>query len=171
MAAVNLKRLDEGAYRWVYQRLEAAMHWEKPAHLQWRYDDDGAFQVFTGRQVIEDRPKHLMGILDHDYDDPNFLQTFWLDSFFQDLCNRYYELCGEEKFTSMAGYFYKQALKQRKSIDRSSIYTRHVPDWGHTLILSMKCETMMCIVPEEHAKSFCIASAHHEDNVITLSHL
>ena len=171
MAVVNPKKLDDKAYDWLFHRLEAAIYWGKPPHLQWRYDQDGSFAVFTGRQVIEGRSDHLMEIADHDYDDPKFLQSFWFDSFFIDLCNRYYDSCGEEQFTSVAEYFYKQALKRKSITNRSSIYTRHVPDWGLTLIVSVKCETLVCIVPERHSKSFCIASAHHEDNVITLSHL
>ena len=171
MAEINPKRLDDKAYDWLFQKLEAAMYWRKPPHLQWRYDQDGDFQVYTAPDMVEGRPKHLTTIYDHDYDDPNFLQTFWLDPFFQDLTDSYYRSCAEKDFTKVAEYFFRQAIKERQRIDRSTIYTRHIPDWGHTLILSMKCETMMCIVPEQHSKSFCIASAQREDNVITLSHL
>ena len=171
MAVVNPKKLDDKAYDWLFHKLEAAMYWRKPPHLQWRYDQDGDFQVYTAPDMVEGRPKHLTTIYDHDYDDPNYIQTFWLDPFFQNLTESYYRRCAEKDFTKVADYFYKQALKKKNRIDRSTIYTRHVPDWGHTLILSMKCETMMCLVPEQHSKSFCIASAHHDNNVITLSHL
>ena len=64
MAEINPKKLDDKAYDWLFHKLESAMYWRKPPHLQWRYDQDGDFQVYTAPDMVEGRPKHLTTIYD-----------------------------------------------------------------------------------------------------------
>ena len=164
--SLDLDRLNNEASDWFYRSAEVTFRIQRGPDLQWCFNSDGIFEVWTTEQLTPGREEYCLPELLHDDD---VLQSIWL-------CEKCFEGEKEQFLTKginpLVYTAYQSYLdyKECGPIDRSSVTTRRYEGYGSILVIGTKTETFCTKIPDYLVRSFAAAQVETEENVTYLSH-